>query len=228
MKNKNILLLSCDEKALNLAEKRFRKKYNFTLIKLPLFDASNLHANDLIDDFIFFSEYYAIICIIDLQKPETDFKLLTYISSVTSKCTIHIESAKLKKNIRRFHRDIIMNVFPNLKSFKSLKMSKINCNFLRIKYPEEIEKLIDKIISSTNNENNIINPRYLAIKLLEKDYVFLDKVKKNHNISTENAEQIIKHFEHKLPIKTIHDKCIELTAEFLLGEYYEKCFEELF
>ena len=154
--------------------------------------------------------------------------MLTYLSSISSKCVLNIENENIKKSIILFHRDIIMNIFPNLKSNKAIKKRENYSNFLRIKHPAEIDQIIEKTTAFISNKNNFINPRFLAIKILEKDYVFLERIKKIHKISIDRAEILSENFNSNQPIITIHNKCIELTAEYLLGKYYENCFKALF
>ena len=120
-------------------------------------------------------------------------------------------SARKKKGIENFKRSII---------------SANSKDFYRIKYPQNIESAIEELtaVLTTVTDCMNLNPRWIAIKLLENDMDAIRKISSHINYNLEKSEKInniITKAKETISPQKVSDAvacCCVLSAEYIYGE----------
>lgn len=140
-------------------------------------------------NFICFEKYDSIIVVCDATCLERNLNLVLQILEITNKvvvCVNLMDEAK-KKNI-----EIDLSKLSNIlnvpvvgtsatkdKDFSILIENISNDKLgLKIKYPEDIEDMIDYLLPNIENKVKDLNPRWVAVNLISNDKLLNDSLKK--------------------------------------------------
>lgn len=183
------------------------KDESYVLVDLPGCYSLIAHSaeEEVARDFICFDKPDAVIVVCDATCLERNMNLVLQIMEITTNvvvCVNLMDEAKKKK----IHIDLVSLsnklgvpvVGTSARSKKGLDelMNQVSGmlrtkNEVKIQYNKYIEdaiNLLEPII--TEQFKQIINPRWLSLKILESDTVFLNSIKKYADIDLINNEQI--------------------------------------
>ncbi len=230
--NKQIIIIGQNKEMAIQGFKELSKKKKQKIIVLPSFDKFNFKSNKLIiEDFLVFEDYEKIYCFCDLTKECEMLEMLLHLTFISNRCVLKIGNKNIRKSIKNFHFTNILDTIPNLQTEKAIKKQIFEKDFIKIKYPQKI----DEILKSDCIQNffcpSNLNKNFLLIKFLDDDIGFYEKWKENFgeiHLDFNNIKQQIYNESNGINIRLIHEKCMKLTSEFIIGKYYEKCFEKLF
>ncbi len=204
-----------------------------TIIDLP--GTYSLNANspeeEITGEIIRFSKIDCIAVICDATCLERNLSLAISIKEMSKNvilCINLLDEAELKGikiNFKKLSEIMNMPIIPMVarkgKGIKKLLEAAVNIkesDYFKIKYPKEIETAIDKLVPllKENLDCKGRNPRWMALKLLEKDkhlYAEID----NHTIIKETLSDLSNHIE-PTKITDAYTACSILTAEYICGE----------
>lgn len=195
------------------------KNQDFMLVDLP--GTYSLLANSteerIARDFICFAQPDATIVITDATNLERNLNLVLQVIELTNNvvlCVNLIDEAKRKNieiNITNLQKDLKIPVIPTVartgKGLENLKdtvyrviYNQIDINPVDIIYSKEIEDAVQKIIpilkSNYEDISDIINLRWLALRLIEGDKTILESIyeyfysdKSNSNLAKDGRVQ---------------------------------------
>jgi len=173
----------------------------FILVDLPGTYSllSNSVEEEVARDFLCFGEPDATIVVIDATCLERNLNLALQIMEITNNvilCVNLLDEAKRKKitlDIKELSNKLGIPVVGTIarkkigldelmKATYDICFNNIQISPIKIKYPENIENEIDNLLPKiTPFINNKLNPRWVALRILDGDNNLLCKIKKHYN-----------------------------------------------
>ena len=190
-------------------------------------------------DFICFGKSDCVVIVCDATCLERNLNLVIQAKEMCKRivvCVNLIDEAE-RKNIyidcKKLSKMLGSPVIPmsarkrkGIKEFLRTITIQNESDFLKLKYPHDIEKAVDLLTKELQGSINCkeLNPRWIAIKLLEEDKEAIEKISEHINYDLTNSP-FITEFISKLkeipPSKAMSDaaaKCSILMAEYIYGE----------
>lgn len=188
------------------------KNSNFILVDIP--GTYSLMANSVEEevarDFICFGNPDTTVIVVDATCLERNLNLVLQTLEITSKvviCVNLIDEAKRKGisiNLQELSRQLGVPVVGTsavkAKSLNELmdtvfdvSFNKITANTINIVYEELIEKAISKVEDAVKSQlQNRLNPRWVALKLIDGDKTLLTSINKYLNFNLTKEDELMK------------------------------------
>ena len=190
-------------------------------------------------DFICFgrSDYVAVICDatclernlnIVIQAKEMCKNIVVCVNLIdeAERKNIYIDCHKLSKILGSPVIPMSARKRKGIKEFLKTITNQNESDFLKLKYPHKVETAVDLLTKELQDFVNCkeLNPRWIAIKLLEEDKETIEKISEHINFDLMNSPCITEFLSTAKeipPSKVMSDtvaKCSILMAEYIYGE----------
>ena len=208
------------------------KNVKFRVIDLPGTYSLTSYTEDekIARDFLVKENIDAVVVVVDASNLERNLYLVSLLSELQQNIVvdlnmidiaesngIKIDTEKLEKILGIPFVKTIGNRnygIENLKESILKSVEKKKTEFFKINYGEEIEKTIEEIEKIIGNLSSPYPSRFFAIRLLERDEEFTEKIRKNKEIYKKICE-IIEKKEKK--VKNLEEYIIEKRYGFIHG-----------
>ena len=169
------------------------ERFNYTFVDIPGTYSLMAHSpeEEIARNFLCFEQPEAVVVVCDATCLERNLNLVLQTMEICKNvivCINLLDQAKTKKisiDLEKLQKELGISVIGTvghkkksiLPLIKLLDKNTYNNNYLKIKYPKPLEDALD--ILETKIKEHIkynINPRWLALKLLEEDYTLQKQI----------------------------------------------------
>ncbi len=214
----------------------FYKNTNFILVDIPGTYSlmSNSMEEEVARDFICFGNPDTVVIVLDATCLERNLNLVLQTLEITSKVVICVnlmdeaERKGISINLEELSKCLGIpvigtsainrkNLIQLMNSVFDVASNKITTNTINIMYEEAIEKSIFQVENVVKLVvKNSLNPRWVALKLIDGDKAFLSSISKYLNFNLSENNEIMKQVyktkaflnEHDINSDTFRDKIV--------------------
>ncbi len=203
---------------------------------------SNSPEEEVAGDYICFGNADCVAVVCDATCLERNLNLVIQTREIFKNvvvCVNLIDEAKRKSidiDYNKLSEYLGVPVIPmsarknkGIRLFKKTILASENNDYFKIKYPQNLESALNKI--SAYIENNVsfnnLNPRWIALKLIENDKQYIKKISKHIGCELESVSELndlLSKIRQSLSPQQVSDaaaSCSILSAEYIYGEVVE-------